>query len=728
MSDLSRLADLDGRMRLLIGQLSRRGVGPVPGADIMVDPDGVGVSRAPLDPPPTWSDEPLTEPRRDPVFDPGSPAATADVAAELPGGARMVFRSGRPDRGPDRIAPVVEDILQSGASGVLRGVVGTPGLLGDVASLGPAAANLPGLAAGTSLDGLERRAAESRRMSREFQERLLGFAVPEPRDLLPTGAGIQAWWGRNVLPWYEPRTRVGRAAEHVGTFVGGAAGPARLFGGTPAQVRDQALRYGLVPGAVAEGAAQTVEGSGYEDAVRAAVALGVMGGLAVHQARSAAPGRLMESQAGPLSDAEVAAARNLMAAARDLPSPRGSGVELTFPEALHQVTGGRADLGPLMRAVASSPVGSEVAAALAARRDQIRGAFHGQIRELRPERLDRGEAVPRASEAAGEAVSDVIDSVGAFQQSLFDALTAAPVPRVAITSLMRDPRFRASLERERNRPFGPLPRGGDVANANVLDRVRRDLDHTAEQLSWASEPDWAEIARTIGLSRRVDRIASGSPAYLHARDVEASLARDLTDPIERSRTQRIAEAATIGEVRSALSPRSPSEPGEIFRAINSIAGRDRPAAQHFAADQLTRLFSDAMAQRSLAASAERFAVNPSRRAAAMEFVEGLGPEQAARFRPFMDAFQAQLVHRTPSAPGGANAATPPIEGLLPRFGGTATARELADLFLARDPSALMRDVARRWHVAPSPAMAAAHVLNALRAGLPPARERDRAAR
>jgi len=195
-------------------------------------------------------------------------ATAPPMALTPPGGGAPAANAGD--------VSVVGDIASGAGSGVMRGVAGAPGILGDLQGMGEhGAAWLRGKVAGP----------EARRELEEQQQRAKGTAFGwQPPTSEDTIGAIGDATGTSGAMQFKPATTAGRIAQVTGEFVGGAlptAGTgAWLKAGTNAErvaaLGKELLAQGVAPGAVSEIAGQVVDRYGSEDlatAVRIGTAL-----------------------------------------------------------------------------------------------------------------------------------------------------------------------------------------------------------------------------------------------------------------------------------------------------------------------------------------------------------------------------------------------------------------------------------------------------------------------
>ncbi len=214
------------------------------------------------------------------------------------------------------------DMAKGAGVGLAKGAIGIPGFPGDV---------LRGLdKAGTYVNDF------LRSHGAKFPDRR-GGTDDNP---FPSSSDIQRGVERFTGKFYEPQTRAGRIAEGAGEFI-----PGMLTGG-PGGLARRAVT-GAAAGASSEGAGQVFEGSPWE--IPARIAGGLLGGGATSMATAprTAASAIRAQLPSYVTDQSITQAESLM---RDA-SARG--VNLTWPEALSQVTG-RPVLNDMQRVLESA--------------------------------------------------------------------------------------------------------------------------------------------------------------------------------------------------------------------------------------------------------------------------------------------------------------------------------------------------------------------------------------
>lgn len=144
------------------------------------------------------------------------------------------------------------DVAKSAGAGVAKGVIGIPGLPGDIAGAIPGAADwLRGKAVNYGLMTPESAAADQAR------EAAKGMRT----NPLPTSTDIQRRVEQTTGPFYQPQTTAGRYAQTAGEFM-----PMAVTGGTGGVARR--LATGATSGLASEGAGQATQGTAIEPYAR----------------------------------------------------------------------------------------------------------------------------------------------------------------------------------------------------------------------------------------------------------------------------------------------------------------------------------------------------------------------------------------------------------------------------------------------------------------------------
>lgn len=475
-----------------------------------------------------------------------------------------------------------------------------PTVAGDVAKSIPS-----GFARGVAgLVGLPETAARGMRWTAEQAGRLVGSPVDqdyiEGKNQVkgPTAEGTQKAIESVTGELYEPKTRAGRYAGNVAEFVPGALGP----GGA---VRNL-TRFAVAPGVASEAAGEATKGTKYEPYARAAA--GLLGVGAASIARSPQAGERAVSRAlRNVSEAELADAGRLMMEARV------RGIDLTWAEAVQQVTGSRTGMGNLQRVAEGSQRGQEVLGPMmAARPGQVEQAFNREMGNIAAVPMAASTIGPRASEAAEAVFENSRRGINRQTEPLYRASEADNVPASTLRRLNRHvPGFTEALAAVRgnphlNHPIANLP---DTSVA-VLNEVKKQLDEQARNVAQVTNPQRnMQVAssneRSAAAVRRAGRRASRP--YRDALDQqEAHRGGPLRD-LREGPIGRVATATDTASAGRALLPDSPlpNSAAETGRATRQLVGENANVTRNLVRSRLESMYQTA--GRDLQGGASQFA-------------------------------------------------------------------------------------------------------------------------
>lgn len=499
------------------------------------------------------------------------------------------------------------------------------------------------------LIGLPETAARGMRWTAEQAGRL--FGSPVDQDYIegknqvkgPTAEGTQRAMESVTGEFYKPRTRGGRYARTIGEFVPGAlAGP----GGAARSI----ARFGLIPGAASEAAGEATHGTKFEPYARAAA--GLLGGLGGSMVlRGNAGERAVGNALRGVTEQQIDDAGRLMMEARV------RGVDLTWPEAIDQVTGGASTLGNIMRVVENSERGGSVMQPFySGRPQQVEQAFNRQMGDVAAVPMTPSAIGPRASEAAEGIFENVRRSINRRTEPHYQAARADLVPDRTLARMHRSvPGFSEALQTVRNNPH--LNR--EIANlpdnsVAVLNEVKKQLDTAGANAAQVTNPQRnMQIAssneRSAAAVRRAGRRASAP--YRRALDEQEALRGRELQPLREGQIGRIATAGDTKAAGQALLPDTPlpNTAAETGRTTRAMAGQDLRTTQNLVRSRLEGMYQTAA--RDLQGGANQFAGAAARkriygdrqlqaniRAALTELPNGSRIAQG--FDTLMDIFQA----------------------------------------------------------------------------------------
>lgn len=379
-------------------------------------------------------------------------------------------------------------------------------------------------------------------------------------------------------PLHKPTTQAGKYTETMSEFVPGAlAGPGNF-------IRNVA-RYAVVPGAASEAAGQATAGTKYEPWARGAAAITGMGASAL-ASRPGSPGGVMQEAMGHNVGApEIQAAQQIMENAAQ------RGIQLTWPEAIQQVTNSGTKLADVQRVVEGSQRGGAVMRPVMAERPgQVDTAIRGQIDQIAPNAIDPFTVGPRTAEAATGAVNDVRTAINNHTRPLYDASRHDLIPEAQYQALANDPRYVAALREIRGNPelaaeFHQFP---DNA-VPVVSQVSRLLRTRAEvtPMSDATERYLGSLRGEAGHNAE-NAATTASVPYAQATAEQAQLRGQYLTPVEQGPIGRTAAVPTTEGAVNTLLPDAPlagsaPQTGQAFRAIGM---RDADAASNVVRQKL----------------------------------------------------------------------------------------------------------------------------------------------
>lgn len=410
--------------------------------------------------------------------------------------------------------------------------------------------------------------------------------VPQPPTSEDVRSGIESVTG---IGGYRPQTRLGKYSGAALEFAPGALGPGGLVGNL--------MRYAVAPGLVSEAAGDLAESSGHGDYAPYARALGGLAGLggANYLARPNAGPRAVSQGLRGVGEQEIAEAGRLMMEARV------RGIELTWPEAIDQVTNGRSSLGNLQRIVEASPGGSEVMRPFMANRaGQVEGAFNRQMGDIAAVPMTPSQIGPQASDAASGILEGIRRRINARTAPDYTAARADVVPDRTLQRLHRSvPGFTQAFEHVRTQPNWAAELQGLPDNSViVLDAVKRRMQQTAENMGAATNPDRdLFVSSSQGrASQAVDRAARrSSRPYRRALDEQARARQAELEPQQQGVIGRVSDAGDTAAAQRALLPDQP-QPGsaaETGRATRELVGADRRVIQNLIRSRLEGMYNTA---------------------------------------------------------------------------------------------------------------------------------------
>ncbi|MDR6826490.1 hypothetical protein J2X48_000706 [Bosea sp. BE271] len=516
-------------------------------------------------------------------------------------------------------AGVVEDVAKSAGSGLVRGATGIAGAVGDFADyLGKGAdAAAPYVVSGIN-----------RVLGTKFDDSPISLKNPvaEAIGSQSINRAIDNATGAPVTS-YKPQTVPGEYARTIGEFAPGAIVP----GGVAAKV----VGGVLAPAVASETAGQAFKGSALEGPARLVGALGA-GGIAAMASRPATAEAAVAAGMRGVDDATVTAAGQLMQEAQ------ARGINLTWPEAIAQASGGGArGLTNMQRVVEGSQGGGDVMGAFMAQRPaQVEAAARNQFGTVSPplqQPQTIGPAIGEAAEsvardaravrsaatadAYGRAANDVVapEAVQGIITQLDEIIARAGAPELAAPAQQ----LRDRLIARQATPGTPAtrtpvtdPNTGRVIRYETTPAVPGEaaVPHTnvgrLDEVYGSARDQFtgpAPVGQT-GTEARASRYAAealepldaalrnASPALREGREIHQRVTRDFINPLMQGPIGKLADR-DIGtrEAINALFPANPL-PGsapEIVRSVGALAERNPGVARQLVRAHIESVFNEA---------------------------------------------------------------------------------------------------------------------------------------
>lgn len=506
------------------------------------------------------------------------------------------------------------DVAMGVGTGLVKGAAAIPGMVGDISDLANKAPSYAGLYLADKLGMLPQ--GETFDSALKFANSPAMQAPPSPgvisamsRLAPPTTGQVldagQAAYGK--LP--VPQTGAGQAAENIAGFV-----PASLAG--PGGLARKAIAYGVVPGAISEGAGEAGSLISPSTGQAARIAGGVLGAGVGHLGGGPTPiDTLISGATRGITDAHITQASQLMANAEQ------QGIRLTPAEALQHVTNGRSALGNLQRHVEGMNESAPTMADFMANRpQQVRQATMRTLDTIAPRpddpfqtgvaaqreaegamrniRQDRTNATSRYYQAAEHdevpqdrmrAVADHLDALAAESPNNPDltapladlrrqivatparpAVPATPPTRVPVN----DPRTGALIRYDTvpGTPAIPAQPETYIANVGQLDKIYGALrDQYTGPAPLGQSGTQARAGRIAGqgLDALNTELRDSSPALAAGRTAHGIMTERWVAPREAAPIGQISQTNDLGQQAGAIFPSNPL-PGSHYASREAI--------------------------------------------------------------------------------------------------------------------------------------------------------------
>jgi len=492
---------------------------------------------------------------------------------------------------------VASDVAKSTAIGAVEGGLGIAGMAGDLSNL----------------------LAKGSQKATDFIAEKTGLD-PGPRaaeTVLPTSASLQKHVEDVTGDFYEPKTTYGQYGRTAGQFL-----PAALAG--PGGIVRKVAMQAAVPGIASEAAGQVTAGTPMEPYARAAAGIAAgAGGAALSRPATAA--EAIRKQLPNLPPGAIDDARNLMLVARQ------KGIDLTWPEALSQVSG-KPVLADTQRILESAP-GSRTRmqdfysqrpqqfdqAGLNefARIDPLVGplpqnhaVINGVPHHLNPNGtlgppvtgrpLSPSQIGPQVGEAAQSELGDVRKTINAASDPYYKAAESVLLTPAEMSHVKAIPGWTEARDAVRNNPqvgwrVAHLPDN----SVGFLNQVKKHFDQAAENAGSKFNP---AKNKEVQSSNEMAASALKQIGEVKSQDYQIALAiqqqarEQFLDPLLQGPLGRLAKKdVTTQKAIDVLFPSNPlpNSHVEIHDAVTRLAAKNPTAASQLVRAHVESVFNQA---------------------------------------------------------------------------------------------------------------------------------------
>lgn len=458
---------------------------------------------------------------------------------------------------------VGEDVARSVATGAGEAVHGVAGAVGDLFGAGM-------------------------QIGRWVDKNILGNEVKSPGEiaganpLAPiTSQAMESYTGFDQHK-HVPQTTAGEFARTAAEF----ATPVAPFG------LRAATKFGLVPGAVSEAAGQLTEGSDFEPIARVLGGVGGAGVMAFLSRPSTAAAALKKAMPKGVTNNDIMRADSLMA------EGRRQGVQLTWPEALHQVTNGRVDVTGLQRLVEQTKGGAPVMAPIMADRPaQVNRAMGDAMDDLSAgARMTSPEAAGLGIQRTAEGgLNDIRRQINAVAEPYYNAAAGTRIPAAQLQRLQADPLYQDALRAVRTDPIHSRAiRNLPDDSIGVQNEIKKHFDRLADRAAPQGDKTAAGVYGTMGREVR-DTARAASPDYDRALGLESDLRQRFLNPAEAGPLGKLARTEDIAAQGRALLAGAPVEGSEqaVRATVRLLAQRAPDQAAQLVRTHLRSAFDEA---------------------------------------------------------------------------------------------------------------------------------------
>lgn len=462
-----------------------------------------------------------------------------------------------------------KDIAKSAGVGVGKGVLALGGMLGDLTDLG----------------------AKGIKKASDFVSEQVGIPKYDPSresvlQNIPTSSSLQKNVESVTGDFYKPQTTPGHYAETVGEFVPAAmAGP----GGVARKVALQAA----LPGVASEAAGQATAGTAIEPYARAGAGIVTgLGGAALSRPTSASAA--IRKQLPDLPPGAIDDARSLMVTAKS------KGIDLTWPEALSQVSG-KPVLSDTQR-ILESAQGSRTRMQdfYSQRPQQVDQAALNEFDRVAPVTGSPSRIGPQVGEAAQSHIGDVRSAINKASEPFYQQAEGVLLTPAEMSHVKAIPGWTEARDAVRNNPqIGWRVEHLPDNSVGFLNQVKKHFDQAAENAGSKFNPAKNREAQSTNemAASAVKQIGEAkSSDYAAALGIQQQAREKYLDPLLQGPIGRLAKKdVTTQRAIDALFPSNPlpNSHHEIGDAVAALSRKNPGAATQLVRAHMESVFNEA---------------------------------------------------------------------------------------------------------------------------------------
>jgi hypothetical protein len=465
---------------------------------------------------------------------------------------------------------IAKDVAKSAGTGVVKGVLGLGGMVGDLTDLG----------------------AKGIKKATDFVSEQVGAEPYQPSgksvlENIPTSGSLTKNLESVTGELYKPQTTAGHYAETIGEFL-----PATIAG--PGGVVRKVGMQAVIPGAASEAAGQATQGTALEPYARAAAGIGAgLGGALVSRPANTAQALRSQMPEG-VTQATVDNARQLMVTAK------AKGIDLTWPEALSQVSG-RPVLADTQRILESAPASrTRMQEFYAERPQQVDQAALSEFNQVAPGSRTPSQIGPQVRDAANESVGDVRKAINNAAEPYYQAAESVLLTKAEMAHVKQIPGYAEARDAVRNSPqLNSYVKHLPDNSVGFLNEVKKYFDQQGQNASskfnqGANQQVAAVHSKAAEAVKQIAELKS--PDYAVALGIQQQARQQYLEPLLQGPLGRLAKKdVTTQRAIDTLFPTSPlpNSHAEIHDAVTRLAQKNVGAATQLVRAHMESVFNEA---------------------------------------------------------------------------------------------------------------------------------------